>query len=121
MAWTLWALAACAALTGLEQLEAVPEAFPLAIDGETGVITSPRDSDQIAFDLVFDEADAARAAWAGLRTQAESKDFVVVEEGKHGKRDTVVLEGPQGKLELGCCLQRADKRQLAFVTWWPAP
>jgi hypothetical protein len=121
MGWMLVGLVACEALTGLDQLDAVPADFPLTIEGETGVITSPRDSEQVSLDLVFDKVDAARSAWEGLRAQAEGKGFVVVEEGKHGKRDTVVLEGPQGKLELGCCLQRADRRQLAFVSWWPTP
>lgn len=113
-----WGLLACQAVLGLEELEALPEGFPIEVGAPTGHITrSPQG--QVAADLVFDRPEAARARWQQLRVDAEAAGWTVVTEGHEGKRDRVVLEGAQGRLELGCCLQRSDRKHLAFVSWWP--
>ena len=116
----LAALWACTALTGLETLEQLPDGFPLAIEGEIGVITSPQGSEQVAVDVAFPSPARARQGWIDLRAQAESRGFVVAHEGHHDKREVITLEAPAGRLELGCCRPRADRKQLVFVTWWPA-
>lgn len=119
-AWWLLGALGCASLMGLEELESLPEGFPLEVGAETGKITRV-EGGPVAADLVFDEGEDARAHWKKLRADAEAAGWRVVTEGREGKRDRVVLEGDDGKLELGCCLQRADRRHLMFVSWWPAP
>ncbi|MCB9679363.1 MAG: hypothetical protein H6737_29935 [Alphaproteobacteria bacterium] len=114
----LW-LVACASLAGLEELDALPADFPLALEGETGKITRMAGPDgQLAVDVVFDDEEHARAGYAALRAQAESRGFAFVDEHHMKKRDETVLQGPDGKLQLGCCQQRADRRWLLFVSWW---
>jgi hypothetical protein len=119
MAWWMGCMLGCASLAGLEELEALPPAFPLEVGAPTGRITRG-ESGLVAVDLLFDEKSDAVAHWTKLRTDAEASGWTVASEGRKGKRDTVVLESPQGRVELGCCLQRADRLHLVFVSWWPA-
>lgn len=113
---TLWI--GCASFFGLRVLDELPEEFPIAIDAELGHVTTPTEGGQVSVDVVYDDAEAARAGWAELRARAEAQGFVVTEEGRVDKRDRVLLEGPEGRLELGCCPARADRRPLVLVTWW---
>ncbi len=107
--WT-WLLVSCASWFGLSELDALPTDFPLDVDVETGHITSP---------VVHDDAEVARATGIALRAQAEARGFVVAEERREKKRERVVMTGPDGRIELGCCPQRADRRHLVLITWWP--
>jgi hypothetical protein len=112
----LWMLG-CASLVGIEELPALPTDFPLTLEGEIGHVTrSP--VGQLAVDVAFSDEERARTAWNKLVTQAEARGFTVTHRGHLDKRDRVVLEGPDGKLEVACCRQRADRRQLVFVSWW---
>ena len=103
---------------GLEELESIPAEFPLAIRGEVGKITQLRDGGQVSFDLVFEGEEAAREEWRALQGKASSAGFKVTDTTPLKKRERVVLEGEAGRLELGCCPQRADRKTLVFVTWW---
>lgn len=113
----IW-LAACASLVGIEELAALPKGFPVGLSGqELGHVTrSP--TGQVAVDVAFMDVDGARAGWNAFIADAEAKGFVVTDRGHVDKRDRVVLEGADGKLELACCAGRADRRQLVFVSWW---
>ncbi len=115
----LWGVLGCTSVLGLEELEQLPEGFPLEVGAPTGHVTRS-EGGLVAADLVFQKADDARAHWKKLRADAEGSGWTVVTEGREGKRDRVVLEGTQGRLELGCCLERADRQHLMFVSWWPA-
>jgi len=115
----LWGVLGCTSVLGLQELDGLPEGFPLEVGAPTGHITRS-EGGLVAVDLVFDMPEQARAHWKKLRADAEGSGWRVVTEGREGKRDRVVLEGAQGRLELGCCLQRADRKQLMFVSWWPA-
>ena len=112
-------LAACASWLGLEELETVPEAFPLELAAPTGKITRSN-AGQIAVDLTFAEEADARTHWEKLRRQAEETGWKVTLEGYKDKKDRVVLQGDTGRLELACCRQRADRQHLVFVSWWPS-
>lgn len=116
----MWAglLLACASLVGIEELDELPARFPLEIAAPTGHVTRAP-SGQVAVDAVYEDAAAARAGWARLVEAAEGDGFSRVEEGRVDKRDRVVLEGPRGRLQLDCCPQRADRRHLVLVSWWP--
>jgi hypothetical protein len=113
-----WMLSGCASWYGLRELDAVPADFPLTLGGEVGQVTVPEHGGQIAVDLAFDTAPEARAAWEALRAQAHDRGFAEVSTGTVGRRERAVLEGPEGRLELGCCPQRADRAYLVFVSWW---
>jgi hypothetical protein len=116
----LWLLlAGCAQLGGLQELDALPADFPLPILVEVGVMTRAPGG-QVAVDVVFDTEDEARVGWQHLRDEATARGFTELEAGRVGKRDRVVLTGPGGRLELGCCPARADRQLLVLVSWWPA-
>jgi hypothetical protein len=114
----LWmALVGCASMMGLEELEAVPADFPLTIGTDIGHVTTLGDK-QVAVDLVFRTEEDARAGWDVLSAEAAAKGFAAGETGRRKKREFRTFEGEAGKLELGCCLRRADKQWLVFATWW---
>lgn len=113
----LW-LAACAALVGIDELEGVPAGFPVELEGQDLGHVTRSPTGQVAVDVAFFDVERARAGWKTLIAEAESKGFAVTDRGHVDKRDRVVLEGPQGKLELSCCAGRADRRQLVLVSWW---
>ncbi len=114
----LWlGLLGCPSWYGLERLDALPPDFPLLLEAELGEITTSAGG-QVAVDLVFETEAEAREAWTRLAAQAEAKGFARAEEGRVGKRDRVVLSGPGGRVELGCCPTRADRAALVFVSWW---
>jgi len=115
----LWSALSCTSMLGLETLDAVPGDFPLTLTAPTGNITRAEHG-QVSVDLVYEEKTQAEAGWKALRTQAEAAGWSVVEDGKKGKVQQVTLEGPQGRIALGCCRPRADRQQLVFVSWWPA-
>lgn len=117
LAWWM----SCAWLVGLEELEALPPGFPLDVAAETGKITAPPEGGQVAVDAVFETADAARAGFQTLITQATERGFAERDRAVVDKRDQVVLEGPSGRVTLGCCPVRADRRHLVFVTWEESP
>jgi len=114
----LWLGLGCASLLGLEELDEVPDEFPLVVAAPTGKVTRAEHG-QVSVDLVFDDEAAARAHWGRLRRTAEADGWKVTGEGRQGKLDQVTLEGPEGRLVLGCCRPRVDRRQLVFVSWWP--
>lgn len=111
-------LVACASWYGLRELDALPPDYPLTLDGDLGQITVPADGGQVAVDLVFETEDEARAAWTALQDQVVARGFAKVDEGRVKKRDRIVYEGPQGRIELACCPTRADTAVLVFVSWW---
>lgn len=116
---SLLVLSGCASLVGVDELSELPADFPLTLEGEIGHITkSP--SGKLAVDVAFRKPEAAREAWKAMQAAAEADGFETVHKGHKDKRDRVILEGPKGKLELGCCRQRADRHHLAFVSWWSA-
>lgn len=116
MTWLALVLA-CAQLGGLQELDALPADFPLALSAPLGQITTSGGG-QVAVDLVFETEEEARAGWEGLREQALAAGFAQVDAGKVGKRDRVVFTGPRGRLEVSCCPKRADTAVLVFVSWW---
>ncbi|MCA9572812.1 MAG: hypothetical protein KC656_33470, partial [Myxococcales bacterium] len=64
-------LAACASLVGIEELEKLPESFPIAVEGEQGHVTrSP--VGQVAVDLAHPDDETARAAWKRMIASAEA-------------------------------------------------
>lgn len=117
MLWTL-AMAGCASWLGLEELEAMPPGFPLEVDAPTGKITRASNG-QVSVDLTFPDEGRARTHWTRLRKDAEAAGWKVTLEGHRDKKDRVVLAGEQGRIELACCRQRADRQHLVFVSWWP--
>lgn len=115
--WLLFTLA-CAALVGLDELEELPDDFPLTLQGEAGRITAPKGGEQVSVDVAFADEALARDGWSALRQQALSRGFTMVEQGPVDKRERVVLEGPRGKLTLDCCPRRVDRQRLVLVSWW---
>lgn len=110
----------CASLVGLQELDRLPSAFPLTLPSEPGIITAPPAGGQVAVDVVFPTAEAARSGFAALAEQARAKGFR--QTSRHvDKREEVVLTGDQGQITLGCCPRRADRRHLVFVTWLEDP
>lgn len=118
MVWSLLLLG-CVSWLGLEELDAMPSEFPLEVAAPTGKITRATNG-QVAVDLPFAAEEDARTHWKKLRRDAEAAGWRVTLEGYRDKKDRVLLEGTDGRLELACCRQRADRQTLVFVSWWPA-
>ncbi len=114
-------LAGCASCMSLDELDTLPDGFPLdvAAIGEVGHITSAQTSSQVSVDVVFENKADAQAGWAALQDQAVAKGFEQTDTGARKKWDFVEMAGAPGKLELGCCPDRADRRTLVLVSWWP--
>jgi hypothetical protein len=111
-------LSGCTSWMGLEELEALPPGFPLALEGETGRIARHTDGGQISVDVVFEDEAAAKAGHAALLEQAAARGFAESDRGARKKWDYIELKGEGGRLEFGCCPARADTRRLVLVSWW---
>lgn len=118
MGW-LWVWLACASWVGLEELDGPPADFPLTLTGEPGHFTRAA-SGAVSVDLAFDDEALARAAADRLRAEAEGRGFRPVAETVEKKRTTTRLDGAPGRIDVGCCPQRADRRWLVLLSWWPA-
>ena len=110
--------AGCASLMGLDELTELPDEFPLSLQGEFGHITTLSDGSQVSVDAVYPSEKAAREGWKALESQAESGGFQVSGTSRRDKLDRTVLDGAAGKLELGCCRQRADRQWLVYISWF---
>lgn len=113
--------AGCAESAGLEELASVPADFPLALEGETGKITRSAGAGQVSVDLIFETGEEAAQMMASLKAQALGKPWTA-QEPLPGKRrwEVDAYQLPDsGRVELGCCPTRADRRHLVLVTWWP--
>jgi len=117
MSWLAFALG-CASWFGLEVIDELPADFPLEPSGEIGHITRTR-AGHVAVDEVFEDAEAARAAWETQIARATSRGFTETSRERRDKRDVAVLEGARGRLELQCCPRRADRKALVLVSWFP--
>jgi hypothetical protein len=114
-------LSGCARSAGLEELDALPEGFPLKLEGEIGNITRSKTAGQVSADLVFELEPAAREGYAGLLAQVHAKHWKTATPSP-GKRkwEVEAFDLPdQSRLELGCCPARADRRHVVLVSWWP--
>ncbi len=113
-------LGGCTSWMGLEELETLPPDFPLALDAETGRIARHTEGGQISVDLVFEDEAAAQSHLSALLAQSRVKGFTESDRGERKKWDYVELKGDKGRVELGCCPARADRKRLVLVSWWPA-
>lgn len=111
-------LTSCTSWMGLEELEALPPGFPLALEGETGRIARHAEGGQVSVDVVFEDEAAAQAGHGKLLAQAAARGFVESDRGARKKWDYVELKGDAGRLEFGCCPARADTKRLVLVSWW---
>lgn len=109
----------CAWMAGLEELDAVPEGFPVEIAENTGRITVSEASGAVAVDLLFEEEDGARTRWTALRAELLAQGYTEAGEREEKKWTVASFAGPKGKVELGCCPARADRQHLVLVSWWP--
>ncbi len=113
-------LAACTSWVGLEEISELPSTFPLEVRGEIGHITTNA-AGVVAVDLAHPDDATAREAWNAMIVEAEGRGFTLVERGRTRKWERVTLEGPAGRLELGCCPRRADRQHLVLLSWRKDP
>lgn len=110
---------ACTSWFGLEVLDEVPTDFPVTLRGEAGQVTRT-EGGHVAVDEVHTSEQEARTAWAALRAEAKARGYTNERTDRRKKREVLVLEGPEGRVELQCCAQRADRKWLVLVSWFPS-
>ena len=113
-------LLGCPSIFGLEELDTLPPDFPLALDGDLGNITRSSGGEKVSVDIAFDTEEQAREAWESLQAQAKGRGFEPGAVVQEKNRSTQTMDSTRGRLELGCCPRRADRRYLVFVGWMAA-
>ncbi|MFT7521881.1 MAG: hypothetical protein ACI9MC_004033 [Kiritimatiellia bacterium] len=114
---------ACASLAGVTELDGLPADFPLESVGELGVVSQTGVSTGgligTAADFSFVNEEKARLGYAKLLAEAEAEGWTRGE-SKADPEGWSFARG-EGRLFVGCCLARADRRKLTIVNWHHKP